>query len=343
MNPARQLAQFTRRLVELFKRRVEQRGRLLRIARDQVSRQAEIDAERHQPLLCSVVEVPLQPLAFRVSRGDDPRARGAELVNVRTQLGVQPLILECERCGGADRPHEVALLCKLGIVDDGADPPTLVLDDCRDLSLRRRIQLHRSARGIDVGIPIWHPIGELDLWVSKRLREGIPQRSSTDSAAKPGDERADRLDLAEAESQQAGQKCKRKTGQRAEQRQRQPVVDAARQAGLFDDQRRHQKHEGEAADGEDGGKAPPLTVAAVAPASVEARHDRAQDCDRDVQLRRADDSGGRVRVIDQQRIGGALGAPLLRITEYERGQLNDRRVEVRDCDEHTVEPAVQSS
>ena len=201
-----------------------------------------------------------------------------------------------------------------------ADPPTFVLDDGRDLSLRRRVHLHWPARGVDVCIAIRHPIGELHLWVSKSLSEGIAQRSSTHPAAKPGDQRVDRLGLAEAVSQQTGQKCKRKTGQRAEQRQRQPVVDAARQAGLFDDQRRHQQHEREAADGEDGGKAPPLTLAAVTPAPVEDRHDRAEDCDRDVQLRRADDPRGRVGVIDQQRIGGALGAPLLRITQYERGQ-----------------------
>ena len=127
VDPARQLAQLTRRFVQLFERRVEQRGRL-RVARDQVSRQAQVDAERHQPLLCSVVEVPFEPPAFRVSRGDDPRARGAELVNAGAQLGVQPLILECERGRGADCLHEVALLCKVGVVDDRGDPPSFVLD-----------------------------------------------------------------------------------------------------------------------------------------------------------------------------------------------------------------------
>ena len=164
------------------------------------------------------------------------------------------------------------------------------------------------------------------------------------SAAKPGDERADRLGLAEAESQQAGQKCKRKAGQRGEQCQGQPVVDAARQAGLFDDQRRHQEHEAEAADSEDRGEAPALTVPTVAPASVEDRHDRAQDCDRDVQLRCVDDPCGRVGS-DRSASGlaGQWAHPCCGIIKYERGQLNDRRVEVRDCDEHTVEPAVQAS
>ena len=88
MNPARQLAQLTRRFVQLFKRCVEQRACLRVVAPDLVAREAQVDAERHQPLLCSVVEVPFEPPALRVSRGDDPRARSAELLNVCAQLGV---------------------------------------------------------------------------------------------------------------------------------------------------------------------------------------------------------------------------------------------------------------
>ena len=67
MDSARQLAQLAGRLVQLLKRGVEQLGRLLGVARDPLSRQAQVDAERHQPLLSAVVQVSLEPPPLLIS------------------------------------------------------------------------------------------------------------------------------------------------------------------------------------------------------------------------------------------------------------------------------------
>ena len=106
------------------------------VARDPVSRQAQVDAERHQPLLSAVVEVSLEPPPLVVS-GVTMREREARSSStVARKLRVQPLILECERCGGADCLHEVALVGEVGVVDDRGDPPSLMLDGGDDLSRR---------------------------------------------------------------------------------------------------------------------------------------------------------------------------------------------------------------
>ena len=88
---------------------VEQLHRLPGIVSDPVSGQAEIDPERHQPLLRAIVEVPFEPAAFRVAGVDDPRARGSEFVDVRPQLGIEPFVLERQRRGGPDGLHQFGL------------------------------------------------------------------------------------------------------------------------------------------------------------------------------------------------------------------------------------------
>ena len=147
--------------------------------------------------------------------------------------------------------------------------------------------------------------------------------------------------MAEPESHQSRQEGKRKAGERAEQGQRQPIGDAARQVGLFDDPLCHQENECEAAHGDDRGEAASLTRGAVPPAPVEDRQHCAYQRDRDVQLR-VGYHCGRLGVIDQQWVGGAVGAALLGgIGDQETGQLNHRRVEVGDGDQETISPALQ--
>ena len=56
------------------------------------------EPERHrqsrQPLLSSIVEISLEATALLVSHLDDPRARCAELSELRQQLGFQALMIE---------------------------------------------------------------------------------------------------------------------------------------------------------------------------------------------------------------------------------------------------------
>ena len=48
----------------------------------------ERERERDEPLLRAVVEVALQPAALLVRGLDDPRARGAQLLDAGAQLGL---------------------------------------------------------------------------------------------------------------------------------------------------------------------------------------------------------------------------------------------------------------
>ena len=54
-----------------------------------------------------------------------------------------------------------ALLGKVGVMEDRSDRPSFVLDGGSDLPLRGRIDAHRLAFGVDVGVLVWHPICEL--------------------------------------------------------------------------------------------------------------------------------------------------------------------------------------
>ena len=84
--------------------------------------------QRDQPLLGAVVQVALEPAALVVGRLHDPRARGAQLLDLRPQLGVEPLVLERERGRCADRLGSAPVLVERSVVDDRADRLALALD-----------------------------------------------------------------------------------------------------------------------------------------------------------------------------------------------------------------------
>ena len=74
--------------------------------------------------------------------GDDPRARGAELVDAGAQLGVEPFILEGQRRRGANCPYKVTLVCQVGVVDDRSRP---AFPRCRSWWRSFRAAADRSA------------------------------------------------------------------------------------------------------------------------------------------------------------------------------------------------------
>ena len=64
------------------------------VAMRQLSSQPQPDGERHQLLLGSVVDVPLELASFGVLRGDDALAGGPELLQARQQLLGEPNVSE---------------------------------------------------------------------------------------------------------------------------------------------------------------------------------------------------------------------------------------------------------
>jgi len=56
--------------------------------------EAELEGERDQPLLRTIVEVALQALALLLAGVDHPRPRARELDEPSLELGLQPGVLE---------------------------------------------------------------------------------------------------------------------------------------------------------------------------------------------------------------------------------------------------------
>ena len=79
MDAAREVAQLLQREVGLLPRLADQlhRGRVA--VRGALLGHAQVQRERHEPLLCAVVEVALDAPALVVGRRDDARARVLEL------------------------------------------------------------------------------------------------------------------------------------------------------------------------------------------------------------------------------------------------------------------------
>ena len=106
--------------------------------------------ERDEVLLGAVVEVALDPAARVVAGGDQPGARGAQLLVAGAQLGVEALVAQREPGRRAGRAHELGLLEQRGVVDDRGDRRAVVVD----LGDGARRQVGGMAVGVDVLGPV---------------------------------------------------------------------------------------------------------------------------------------------------------------------------------------------
>ena len=90
--------------------------------------EADVIAEREQPLLCAVVKVTLEQAPGGIAGLDDAGAGGPQVMELREQLRLEPLVLHREARGRADVPCE------------------LLLGDGRHASGRRRRSADRPGR-----------------------------------------------------------------------------------------------------------------------------------------------------------------------------------------------------
>src|SRR3954452_16582164 len=93
MEAARHGAKLVERDSDLLPRLIETRARVL-IAGDLLLEQAELERERDQPLLGTVVQVALQSLPLPLSRLDHPCTRTLQLLQMRLLFGLQTCVLE---------------------------------------------------------------------------------------------------------------------------------------------------------------------------------------------------------------------------------------------------------
>ena len=83
---------------------------------------------RDEPLLGAVVEVALEAPPLGVAGLDDASARLAQIVDVRTELGVEPLVLERQSCRRRDRLQELRRVAERRIVHERRDAAPVPLD-----------------------------------------------------------------------------------------------------------------------------------------------------------------------------------------------------------------------
>ena len=117
------------------------------------TKQPEPQRERDEPLLGAVVEVALESPARRVAGIDDARTRGAKLLELRAQLGVEPFVLERERGGRTHRPDQLALVLERDVVHDRRHARRPSRPACTAV-LSRPAGSPRLARGVDVQAPL---------------------------------------------------------------------------------------------------------------------------------------------------------------------------------------------
>src|SRR5262249_25601496 len=118
MDAARQLAQLLDRLLEAFDRSREHLLYFRAGVREPLLRDPEIERDRDEPLLRTVVEVPLDPEPLRVGRGNDALPGLAPLRGLRLGLGVQRGVPEGEPRRSADRVEELLPIANRRVVDE---------------------------------------------------------------------------------------------------------------------------------------------------------------------------------------------------------------------------------
>ena len=93
------------RAADVARRGLEQ-GREIELTCDvgHAPRPLQVEAERHQALLCTVVQVPFDTTPGRVARPDDPGPRSLHFLQLRRELLAEPADLERESDRGGDWP-----------------------------------------------------------------------------------------------------------------------------------------------------------------------------------------------------------------------------------------------
>jgi hypothetical protein len=157
--PRRQLAQLLQRVGQLGEGRVDgRRGHA--VVGDLAAGEPQMERQRDEPLLGAVVQVTLQAPALRVADLDQPQARGADLLDPRAQLRLQPLVLEAEGGGGGRAADELGLRAQRVVVDEGGHPVPVEVD------LRERPpgpglrEPHRPAVAVDPEAVLGQPVGD---------------------------------------------------------------------------------------------------------------------------------------------------------------------------------------
>src|SRR5215212_11107225 len=139
--------------------------------------QAEIEREGDQPLLGAVVKVALQALPFALAGLDHAGARTSELDEARSELCVQPPVLESNRGSRAHRCEQLRLVVQGRVMDERRHMDAVSVDENRRSSLIRLWQLDCTALQIGPALELRQPVHERQGRIAQRASQRVAEDS----------------------------------------------------------------------------------------------------------------------------------------------------------------------
>jgi hypothetical protein len=191
---------------------------------------AQRQGEVHQALLGAVVQIALHPAAFGDAERNDAGARGADLLELGADLGLQALVLDGHLSGRRDRADQPGIVVQGGVVEQRGHGHPVVAQDGDGAVVAGGRQLDRASGGVDEGVLVGEPVGELQGGVVQGVREGLLKP--------PGRQRLAELDGQVADggavqpgARQPGQEPQRPQHQQRDDRQVEPRLEHERRVG----------------------------------------------------------------------------------------------------------------
>ena len=185
----------------------------LAILLDQVLRELELDAQRHQALLRSIVEVALDPAPLAIATGLDACPRLAYLSQRGLHLGGEPPVLQCDERIRGHRLHEVDLVVKRVVVDETGHTPPAFTDLGEAAPRLGAGGLHGTTAGVDPVLPgSAHPVHDLECRVTNDLGHGRSKLLLTELSAHSSAQPLEGISGKEPALEQPHQERKRQSG-----------------------------------------------------------------------------------------------------------------------------------
>ena len=107
------------------------------------------------------MEVAFDPAAFGVAELHDAGAGGADLLELGADRGLEALVLDGHAGGRRDGADQRGVVVQGGVVEHGGDGSPVVAQDGDGPVATGGRQLDRAPFGVDEGVPVGQPVGEL--------------------------------------------------------------------------------------------------------------------------------------------------------------------------------------
>src|ERR671919_518906 len=170
MQAAGELAQVADRFLELLPRGGHDR-RELRVFVDALLEPPEGEQDDRETLLRAVVEVSLEASSLLVGDLDETSTRCLQLVDLPSEVPVEPVALHGDAHGRNERLEEFRPLEEPRVVNDRADLARVVVDERHDTAG----DLLKGFLAVDVHVPLALPVPPEDL--ERRILQDLAQRA----------------------------------------------------------------------------------------------------------------------------------------------------------------------